>query len=129
VRSDYYTISAAEMLNPRKKRAAIDNANSQDITFCSDLNSTTFISKSNTAIILCDKKLGAKVNLKSPKLAFTHIAKNLFEFRDEFKSPNTLSKISKTAIVGRNSIIGDFTIVGDNSTIGDNSVIFDKTIF
>ena len=129
MRSDYYTISAAEMLNSRKRRAAIDDANNQDITFCSDLHSTTFTSKSNTEIILCDNKLGGKVNPKSPNLAFTHSAKKLFEFRDEFKSANTLSKISKTAIVGRNCLIGDFIIVGDNSTIGDNSVVFDKTIF
>ena len=65
--------------------AAIDDANSRDITFCSDLHSVSSISKSNAGIILCNKKLGGKVKpkenqllifLSNPKLAFIHIAKN-----------------------------------------------------
>ena len=44
--------------------AAIDDANSQDITFCSDLHSSTSISRSNAGIKLCNKKLGVKVEPK-----------------------------------------------------------------
>lgn len=134
---DFYTVGSGAMLNLIENMAAIDDANSRDITFCSDLHSVSSISKSNAGIILCNKKLGGKVKpkenqllifLSNPKLAFIHIAKNLFEIRDEFNQPNTLSKISRTAKIDHNCIIGDFSIVGDNCTIGENTVVLDRAI-
>ena len=119
-----------------KSVAAIDEATSHDLTFCSQNNSSGLrvISESDAGLVLCYNRvdLSAKpdqllVLVDNPRLVFMHVANRLHNVRVKRKyGISRLSCISDTAKINRTCTVGNFSVIDEGCVVGKNTIIGDR---
>jgi UDP-3-O-[3-hydroxymyristoyl] glucosamine N-acyltransferase len=135
---DYRVIGSRKNMKQIKNVAAIDEASSCDLTFCSQNNGSGLraISKSNAGLVLCynrvDQHLSAKrdqllVLVDNPRLVFMHVANRLHNVRVKRKyGISRLSCISDTAKINRTCAVGNFSVIDEDCIVGKNTIIGDR---
>ena len=132
---DYEAVGFRTNFNRIKNVAAIDEATSGDLTFCSsnDERGLNDISKSNAVVILCDSTVVTSISPKSqqlfilvdnPRLTFMHLANRMFGSRIRRKSAiSRLSYISSSSQIGENCSVGNYSVIDEGCVIGKNTII------
>ena len=134
---DYQVIGSRKNMKQIKSVAAIDEASSHDLTFCSQKNSSGLraISESNAGLVFCYNRvdhLSANpdqllVLVDNPRLVFMHVANRLHNVRVKRKyGISRLSCISDTAKINRTCAVGNFSVIDEGCVVGKNTIIGDR---
>ncbi len=132
---NYRVVGSRSNSNSIKNVAAIDEATSDDLTFCSsnDERGLNNISKSNAGVILCDSTAGTSISPKAqqlfilvsnPRLTFMHLANRMYGSRIRRRlAISHLSYISSSSQIGENCSIGNYSVIDEGCIIGKNTII------
>ena len=122
--------------------APLNNANPQDLAFCSSEGDEAVmsISRSRAGVIFCKKSVELLLSpiqkkrqqqclifLENPRLTVMRIIKLIYkEQKKESIGVSPKAVVSKTAKIGENCSIGEYSVIGNNCEIGDNTTIYDR---
>ena len=120
----------------------LNNANPQDLAFCSSEGDEAVmsISRSRAGVIFCKKSVELLLSpiqkkrqqqclifLENPRLTVMRIIKLIYkEQKKESIGVSPKAVVSKTAKIGENCSIGEYSVIGNNCEIGDNTTIYDR---